>query len=343
MFVIGYQYYEYHFNQILGKQAEAAWRSVTCLPGAFSMFRSKYLEDMEACIDSTSKATELRTVEIAPNDLNVMSGESFWYLKNKKMVPLTLYDFFSKPTKGIIERNLYELGEDRTLTVRFLERGLSCLYEPRAVAYTECPDTIRQLLLQRRRWNNSTFVNLVMMALRPKLWLQAKTFPIMIFSIFDLVGAYLLPANAIMLMLGIWGPFFEWCSYTLNMDISATSVVFWWITITMVVIASTKMDSSELFFVTSTFITGILMVVTLYWFIRYTCGDIVTGFMDDPYQQWPLLALLVIFPLLHLVVSIPQPPVFLTAAFFYVMLPTVAITLPMYSFFHLDDFTWGNR
>lgn len=39
-FVVGFQSYEYHFNQIIGKQAEAAFDSVTCLPGAFSMLRT---------------------------------------------------------------------------------------------------------------------------------------------------------------------------------------------------------------------------------------------------------------------------------------------------------------
>lgn len=29
LFVIGYQYYEYHFNQILGKESEATFNSVT--------------------------------------------------------------------------------------------------------------------------------------------------------------------------------------------------------------------------------------------------------------------------------------------------------------------------
>lgn len=41
------------------------------------------------------------------------------------------------------------------------------------------PDTIGKLLQQRRRWNNSTFVNILMMAINWRLYLQLKTLPIM--------------------------------------------------------------------------------------------------------------------------------------------------------------------
>ena len=39
---------------------------------------------------------------------------------------------------NLYQRNLYELGEDRTLTIRMLEKGYKTLYDPRAVANTEC-------------------------------------------------------------------------------------------------------------------------------------------------------------------------------------------------------------
>jgi cellulose synthase/poly-beta-1,6-N-acetylglucosamine synthase-like glycosyltransferase len=107
---------------------------VTCLPGAFTLFRRKYLEDIEAEMDSTPAQHINRAFSTAT--LENMRPQSFLYRKKSMNIPLTLSDFFSKKTTGIIERNLYELGEDRTLTVRFLERGLSCMYEPRAIAYT---------------------------------------------------------------------------------------------------------------------------------------------------------------------------------------------------------------
>jgi cellulose synthase/poly-beta-1,6-N-acetylglucosamine synthase-like glycosyltransferase len=341
VFIVGFQLYEYHFNQILGKQAEAAYGSVTCLPGAFSMFRTQVLCDIEVEMDLTEpvdnrpKGTE---------NAEGMTPFSFFYLtKVKDLLPLILNDFFSKPTIGIIDRNLYELGEDRTLTVRMLEQGMTCLYEPSAIAYTECPDSIKLFMLQRRRWNNSTFINLVMMVIRPKLWTQLKTIPIMVFALFDLVGAYLMPANAVLLMIYIWDPFFQVINDLAGTDLQASEIVAWWLIVQLVVIATTNMSSSDYFYVFNTFITGVLMAASLYFFIREIIVPVFIDFKENPAFNWPLFLLTIVFITLYLAVSIPSPLMFFTSTFYYLMLPTVSITLPLYSFLHLDDFSWGNR
>lgn len=184
------------------------------------------------------------------------------------MLPLTLTDFFSKPAKGIVDRNLYELGEDRTLTIRFLEEGLTTAYEPRAIAYTECPDTLRVLMLQRRRWNNSTFVNVLMMLLSHKLYFQFKTFPIIVFAFFDFFSSYLLPANAIILMYCIWGPVVQALSEVFNVSITIQEVLMWWVLIQIVVITTTSMSSSDMFYVINAFFGGVMMGLSLYYFIK---------------------------------------------------------------------------
>jgi len=336
--IVGYQHYEYHFNQIIGKKAEAAFGSVTCLPGAFSMFRSKYLEELET--EMVPNHTPLR---MTSQELNVMSPRSFCYLENKARRPLTLSDFFSKPTKGIIERNLYQLGEDRTLTIRFLERALYCLYEPHAIAFTECPDTLRKLMQQRRRWNNSTFVNLLLMLSRSKMWSQCRLFPVMFFSIFDLLGSYLLPANALLIISSIWSPVVDIISSIFQFDISGGQVVFWWALIAFIVTACTKVDSSYFFYMTHTLFAGIMMALSSYWLIRVNIMGIVGLFIENPESYWPELVVSMIFPSLHLAVSLPQPYMFLTVVFYYLMLPTIAVTIPIYATLNLDDFTWGNR
>ena len=128
-----YKLIVFNFNII---EAEAAYGSVTCLPGAFSLFRVEYLQDVEYEINTEELVTEQKKPEIpgSPNMSN-MRPRSFYYKQTAKSLPLTLSDFFSRPTKGIVDRNLYELGEDRTLTVRFLERGLTTLYEPNGKSF----------------------------------------------------------------------------------------------------------------------------------------------------------------------------------------------------------------
>lgn len=69
----------------------------------------------------------------------------------------------------------------------------------------------------------------------------------------------------------------------------------------------------------------------------------VYDFIGDPMNNWALLVMIAVFPLLHLIVSMTKPQMFFSAAFYYFMIPSLAVTIPFYSFFHLDDFTWGNR
>jgi len=270
----------------------------------------------------------------------------FMYLSRvRATLPLVLDDFFSKPTIGIVARNLYELGEDRTLTVKMLEKGLKTTYEPRAVAFTECPDTIGKLIQQRRRWNNSTFVNLVVMIVRPQLWLQLKTIPVMIFTLFDLIGSYFLPVNAILFTIQIWNPLFIAVSDYLNFGfvINAQTFLAWWLTLQLLIMLTTKMPDNEMYFILSTFISGLAMLGSLYFMGKLIFVEVVRAFIDDPINNWPLIIITYIFPFLHLLTSLTNPFMFLTMIFFIVMFPTVIITIPLNAFLRLDDFSWGTR
>lgn len=111
----------------------------------------------------------------------------------------------------------------------------------------------------------------------------------------------------------------------------------------MVVIATTNLSSSDMFFAVNSFFGGVMMGLALYYFVRAVIVTAIQTFLDDPVGNWPLLVMVAVFPLLHIVVTIPKPQYFFTAAFYYFMLPTLAVTIPFYSFFHLDDFSWGNR
>jgi len=336
MFVVGFQYYEYHYNQIVGKQSEAAYSAVSCLPGAFSVFRANILTNVEA------RVGERMDEELSSQVIDKMGPFSLYYYKVKQTLPLVLDDFFSKPTNGIIDRNLYELGEDRTLTIRFLERGLKCLYEPRAVAYTECPDGIVKYFQQRRRWNNSTFINLCAMVVKPGLWCTPRCIPVQIFSLLDLFGSYILPANSLLLMYVIWNPMFEWIGDHTSIYINAAYVIAILLALQALVVMTTNIVTADMFYVFLTFIQGLLMVVAFPWFIIFVI-NIVHQFEADPGEYWAPVFILALFPVLHTIMSVTHPPSFFTVVYWWVMIPTSALTLPMYSFVHLDDFSWGNR
>jgi len=337
MFVVGFQYYEYHYNQIVGKQSEAAFSAVSCLPGAFSVFRADVLKNVEARVDTNAVKEAL-----SPQEIKNMGAFSFYYYKINQSLPLIMDDFFSRPTIGIKDRNLYELGEDRTLTIRFLEQGLKCLYEPRAIAYTECPDSIVKYFQQRRRWNNSTFVNLAAMIVKGSLWCKPRCIPIQIFATLDLFGSYILPANALLLMYIVWKPFFEYVAENTGYDIDAFLVILVLLLVQTLVIFTTSIVIADMFYVTVTFFQCVIMLVSFPWFVIFVI-NIINDFKADYANHWAPFFILALFPLLHTIMSVTRPQAFFTVIFWWAMIPISAFTLPLYSFVHLDDFSWGNR
>jgi len=183
------------------------------------------------------------------------------------------------------------------------------------------------------------------MLLTIRLWIYPKNWPVMVFAAYDLVGAYLMPANAVLLMVVIWDPLFQIINQQYNVSyLTGSGIVFWWLVIQIIVIATTKMDSSDTFYVLSTFITGALMAASLYFLLVVQLFPIYYDFVVAyPNGDYPLFILTALFPIIYILVSIPSPPMFFSSAFYFLMFPTVSITLPLYSFFHLDDFSWGNR
>jgi len=280
--------------------------------------------------------------ELSSQVIDKMGAFSLYYYKVKQTLPLVLDDFFSRPTVGIKDRNLYELGEDRTLTIRFLEKGLRCLYEPRAVAYTECPDGIVKYFQQRRRWNNSTFVNLCAMVVKPGLWCIPRCIPVQIFAVLDLFGAYILPANAILLMYIVWDPLFRFIGDHTGVYVDAIIVIAIILGMQALVIMTTNINTADMFYVVITFVQGLLMIVGFPFFVLFVI-TIVKNFIAVPADNWAPVAILAIFWVLHTIMSVTHPPAFFTVIFWWAMIPTSALTLPLYSFCHLDDFSWGNR
>jgi hypothetical protein len=78
-----------------------------------------------------------------------------------------------------------------------------------------------------------------------------------------------------------------------------------------------------------------MMFFSLYFFIRYDLYSIVMDFIEDPAANWALFLIICLFPVLHITLSIPNIYMFCTAGFFFLLLPTSSITIPLYAFLHL--------
>ncbi|KAG0359366.1 Chitin synthase, class 1 [Podila minutissima] len=126
--LVAAQNFEYKMNNILDKPLESVIGYISVLPGAFSAYR-------------------YRALLTAPET----PGEG----------PLVSYFKGEKPSadSGIFDANMY-LAEDRILCFELVAKrnyAWTLRYVKAAWAETDVPDTVPELISQRRRWLNGTF------------------------------------------------------------------------------------------------------------------------------------------------------------------------------------------
>jgi len=328
------QYYEYAWNTFFTKHVESSLSAVTSLSSQFAMYRTDLMLNVDATIEQRSATNQFGASKIF-NSNEKRSNMSFYYVTNvKQQLPLITEDFFSKPLSGLIERNIYDMASERTLSMKFLELGYKCVYDPRVLCYTDAPDSIAKLMHQRRRWNNTEFIAKAVMVSRFKLWFQLRTFPIMIITLCDLISTYLLLSHAVLIVYAIWTPFIA-----VIISFESGLIIFAWVLVQIIVISATKLDNADMFYVLNTFITGIIMASSIYFFVNETFTNVVNSIGDD----WRRAVIFFIYPVLHIFVSIFSPLSFISAIGSYLMFPTMCITVTLYSFFRLDEFVWSSR
>ncbi|KDO33156.1 hypothetical protein SPRG_19383 [Saprolegnia parasitica CBS 223.65] len=120
--IISTQHYEYKISNVLDKATESCFGFISVLPGAFSAYRFKAIQG-------------------APLDA---------YFKSLTTDMLAL---------GPFQGNMY-LAEDRILCFELLARkncSWTMMYVKDAIARTDVPTTLVDLMAQRRRWLNGSF------------------------------------------------------------------------------------------------------------------------------------------------------------------------------------------
>lgn len=145
--LVASQNFEYKMSNILDKPMESVFGFITVLPGAFSAYRYSALQ----------------------NDAN---GEG---PLNKYFKGETLHD----AQAGIFTANMY-LAEDRILCFELVAKRDSAWllkYVKSAHAVTDVPETLSELVLQRRRWlNGSFFAAIYSMSHVYSLWRSSHSF-----------------------------------------------------------------------------------------------------------------------------------------------------------------------
>jgi len=352
--ILGAQYYEYSWNTLFNKHAEASVSAVTQLESHFSMYRTDIVVNIDAQVDvsmgrmnsngssdismSSSPSSDRRGAT-ATQFNNGRSNMSFYYVSTvKDTLPLVTQDFFSKPTVGLVDRNLYYLGSDKILTSKCLQLGYKTVYDPRVISHTQAPDSVANLMHQRRRWNNTNFMSQAVNFVQWRLWLNPRTFVGQVLSLFDLIGSYLLLTHSILIIYAIWTPFIRYVT-----SFSPSLIIFMWVLVQIIIVSSTRLDTSDMFYVLNSFSTGIMMGVSIYFFVNDHYSSIIDNVVSDPSTNWAITVVFFIFPVLHIIVSIFSPLSFIAAIGQFLMFPSLYVTTTIYSFFHLDDFSWSSR
>ncbi|OQR89467.1 chitin synthase (Chitin-UDP-GlcNac-transferase) [Achlya hypogyna] len=120
--IIATQHYEYKISNVLDKATESCFGFISVLPGAFSAYRYKAIQGPP--LDAYFKSLTTSMLELGP-----FAG------------------------------NMY-LAEDRILCFELLARKRSnwtMMYVKDAIARTDVPTTLVDLIAQRRRWLNGSF------------------------------------------------------------------------------------------------------------------------------------------------------------------------------------------
>ncbi|RCI04971.1 hypothetical protein CU098_008406, partial [Rhizopus stolonifer] len=155
------QVYEYFISHHLIKSFESLFSTVSCLPGCFTMYRIRTVDDKRAL-----------------------------FISNE-----VIADYSVNTVDTLHKKNLLHLGEDRYLTTLLLKHfsRFKTKFNPNAKCMTNAPDQWSVLISQRRRWINSTVHNLGELAFLPSLC-GFCCFSMRFVVILDLVSTLVMPA-----------------------------------------------------------------------------------------------------------------------------------------------------
>jgi len=94
--------------------------------------------------------TDLQALEYVEGLNMARSAQGFMQLVNIIPGPIGLFRKTALRDAGFYSSDTF--AEDADVTLKILAKGWKIVYEPAAIAYTEAPETIYQLLKQRYRW-----------------------------------------------------------------------------------------------------------------------------------------------------------------------------------------------
>lgn len=230
----------------------------------------------------------------------------------------------------IFERNKLDLGEDRTMTTLILASGWSTKYVPSAIAKTEVPDSLMKLLGQRRRWINSTVVNMYTLLAHVHRW---TALPLVISLAMELVSSFLLPTAVLMmfyqqgLAMGVYAPL-------------VIAAIVLWVTALVVVSMASSLQGAMWLYTHSAIIGGFIVLLMM-----LTTVQNVAAFKEKYWMEMVVVLAWVFCIALASIVHGRWTSVFGAVAplCWLLLSPLSYVVLPIFAIANFDDFSWGTR
>ena len=321
------QWIEYRMSQVIGRVTEDTFGFIAVLPGAFALYRFSAIE-----------------------------GE-----------PLQAY-FRQEETNEVANSaylsNVY-LAEDRMMTMRIISQHNArwkLKYEPKALAFTDVPCTLNELMRQRRRWTNGALAaNWHAMCRFPQMMTSEQSFGRkilltlqMIYILFSSIIVILSPATTYIASASTVNPFVYLILphfMGIPLDDPQLDDIYPQVDMYFHIVASTLLGALIL--------TGawpgsfnrripIFAAMGVIWGVMFFCAMLI---MVYAWTQGSLLSLeagltIVAFVGVILVASITSErkgSVFLGLPLYLLALPTFSVVIMTYSVLNCHDLSWGTK
>ncbi|ELP84317.1 chitin synthase, putative [Entamoeba invadens IP1] len=231
---------------------------------------------------------------------------------------------------SIWEKNQLDLGEDRTLTTLLIEAGWDTGYITKSVAHTDAPISLVGLIKQRRRWINSTIVNMGLLLKRVR---RPVVLPLLISLAIELLSSFMLPSGIVMLFIQI----FSECGVTKSIVIG---LLVLWTALLITFSLTSKLEDMEYWFQASTIIGGFLVFLMILGVVQNFAG-----FFDKHWMELVTMLswvfIIVFAAVIHgqwfSVLNVIAPVVW------FMLTPTMYVIIPIYAVCNFDDVSWGTR
>lgn len=277
--------------------------------------------------------------EYKSNQFLAKTGESFFgmvtclpgaFCMIRPQAMEMVLDKYLAGTVSIFDRNKLDLGEDRTLTTLLLQAGWCTTYVSSAVAKTEAPDTLEKIIRQRRRWINSTIVNMWSLLKTVRRW---QALPLIVSLAVELVSSFVLPTAVLMLFyqMGL--------TMGLNATITVAALVLW--AVALVVLSMTSATQGSMWMYEHSAIIGAFVVFLMLLFTIQNIVEMAHKYFMEVVVIFAWLGCVVVASFVHRQAS---SVVSLIAPFcWFLMAPVMYVVIPIFAICNFDDVSWGTR